>query len=151
MAKAHKLLKVDEYVPPIFLTAYSYQHDKLDYSEEHPKGPSMTIPDQSLTVREIFDRFARNMPLDIVNRDGFFECDEDFDGDDYVDDEMYRDDYLTYNDELKRRIEYEQSKQRDQSNSFDPRDVNRDEPVNGRAEGSEISAPGSPTDDKGRE
>lgn len=27
--------------------------------------PSMTVPDQSLTIREIMDRYARGLPLDI--------------------------------------------------------------------------------------
>jgi len=35
--------------------------------------PSETIPDESLTVRQIYDRFAKGQPLNIGNRSEIYE------------------------------------------------------------------------------
>lgn len=45
---------------------------------EHPAGESMTIPEQSMSVREIFERYRIGAPLDIVARDIDSGDDEDF-------------------------------------------------------------------------
>jgi len=35
---------------------------------ETPRGMSMTVPDEALTVRQIFERYVRGQPLDIHTR-----------------------------------------------------------------------------------
>lgn len=60
----------------MFRTPYNYQ--LLDNCVEHPSGESMTIPEQSLTVREIFERYRIGAPLDIAARDLDVGPDEDF-------------------------------------------------------------------------
>lgn len=42
----------------------------------------MTRPDESLTVRELYERYATGRPLDVVQRTGYYEGD-DVDFDDY--------------------------------------------------------------------
>lgn len=50
--------------------------------QEYNTLPSCTIPDESLSIREIFERYAQGRPLDVVQRTGYYEGD-DFD---YYDD-----------------------------------------------------------------
>lgn len=45
-----------------FQTIASYQHTK--HKGEHNFAPTLTQPDQTLTVREIFDRYRRGQPID---------------------------------------------------------------------------------------
>lgn len=49
---------------------------------EHPKGVSMTVPDESLTVKEILERFRRGQPLSIHTRDTLYDPDSNFDSQD---------------------------------------------------------------------
>lgn len=64
-----------------FITAYTYKHTaKCNLS--HPVGESMTIPDESLTVRELFDRYRTGAPLDKFNR-GTTYLPDDYDGDEF--------------------------------------------------------------------
>lgn len=44
-----------------FQTAYNYDHKKQRHERNHL--PSMTIPDQSLTVSELVERNRRGLPL----------------------------------------------------------------------------------------
>lgn len=50
---------------------------------EHPKGISMTVPDETLSIKEILQRFVRGQPLDIHMRPTFNIPDSDFDSIDY--------------------------------------------------------------------
>lgn len=56
-------------------------YNPLDGREQNTL-PSCTIPDESLSIREIFERYAQGRPLDIVQRTGYYEGD---DFDDYDD------------------------------------------------------------------
>lgn len=38
-----------------------WSYESIDSSCEHPTGISLTVPDQSLSVREILDRFAKGL------------------------------------------------------------------------------------------
>ncbi|UPW40791.1 hypothetical protein [Sigmofec virus UA08Rod_6926] len=49
---------------PRFRTAYNHEPSQGEVIE----GKSLTVPDRSLTLREIFDRFARGQPLDNIQR-----------------------------------------------------------------------------------
>lgn len=60
----------------MFRTPYNFILCASDCESDH--GPSLTVPDQSLTVREIFERFAVGAPLDIVDRGSDRGDDEDF-------------------------------------------------------------------------
>lgn len=44
-----------------FKTAWNA--DEFDIPLEYNEEPSMTVPDQSMSVREIMDRFARGLPV----------------------------------------------------------------------------------------
>lgn len=47
----------------IFLTQYSYKHE--EQKKEENSMPSMTIPDESMTIQEMFIRAQKGMPLSI--------------------------------------------------------------------------------------
>lgn len=49
---------------------------------EHPKGVSMTVPDESLTIKEILERFRRGQPLSIHTRETLYDPDATFDSQD---------------------------------------------------------------------
>lgn len=49
---------------PIIKTPYNAQ--ELPRSYEHPVGPSMTIPDMSMTISEIMNRHSRGLSIDGV-------------------------------------------------------------------------------------
>lgn len=49
---------------------------------EHPKGVSMTVPDESLTIKEILERFRRGQPLSIHTRDVLYDPESNFDSQD---------------------------------------------------------------------
>lgn len=70
----------------ISVADYEYDHP---YTFEHPSGPSFTRPDEALTIREIYERYARGMPLDVVQRTGYYEDSldplDDIDNPDLVD------------------------------------------------------------------
>lgn len=51
---------------------------------EHPKGISMTVPDETLSIKEILQRFVRGQPLDIHFRPTFNIDESDFDSVDYM-------------------------------------------------------------------
>lgn len=52
-------------------------YDYTQHYERVTDHVSMTVPDQSLTIREIFDRYTHGLPLDIVSRTGYAEYDGD--------------------------------------------------------------------------
>lgn len=56
-----------------FRTPFNYQLTGMESNEL----PSLTIPDQSLTVREIFERYRTGAPLDKVTIYGLDESDDD--------------------------------------------------------------------------
>lgn len=62
--------------------------DLYDYAEshcmEHPKGESVTVPGEAMTVREIYDRYVRgqDMPDESVRRGMYYDDDQDFDSPD---------------------------------------------------------------------
>lgn len=62
-----------------FRTPYNYDHTLEKYESDF--GPSITVPDQSLTVREILDRFVSGIAPPIF-QDGSYDDDADFDDDD---------------------------------------------------------------------
>lgn len=42
---------------------------------------SITVPDQSLTIPEIFDRLRRGMSLDVLDKGGYYDDPDSFDED----------------------------------------------------------------------
>lgn len=45
-------------------TPYNLEKHRQPVNDRSSKKPSMTVPDQSMTVKEILDRHARGLPLD---------------------------------------------------------------------------------------
>jgi hypothetical protein len=56
----------------------NYQLGQFDKDTEKNREKSLTIPDQSYTVREIIEKFSRGVPMDIGS-EGTFENVEEFD------------------------------------------------------------------------
>lgn len=54
------------------------QFELFSEDMEHPVGPSMTVPDQSMTVQEILMKFTSGMDPGVV-REGVYSDTEDFD------------------------------------------------------------------------
>lgn len=53
-------------------TFYNYNHDSISY--EHGGGELVTIPDQSLTVKQILERFRRgNLDYDQLKNRGYYD------------------------------------------------------------------------------
>lgn len=53
---------------------------KIVPKREWPKqvwGKSMTIPDQSYTVKQLFERFRKGLPVDTMNREAIYSQHED--------------------------------------------------------------------------
>lgn len=44
---------------------------------EHPQGVSMTRPNEALTIREIYQRYALGLPLDTIARMGYYDAEGD--------------------------------------------------------------------------
>lgn len=53
---------------PQFKTWFNYDHEETP--KEVNKEKSLTIPDQSLSVKDILYRFAQGLPLDDIQRGG---------------------------------------------------------------------------------
>lgn len=54
--------------------------DIINFSQSEGEvnvGPSMTIPDQSLTVQQIMERFARGLPLGVHDYSSEYDEDDD--------------------------------------------------------------------------
>lgn len=45
-------------------TPYNLEKHKQPVNDRSSKKPSMTVPDQSMSVKEILDRFAKGLPID---------------------------------------------------------------------------------------
>lgn len=60
-----------------FRTAYNYVPEDDDFESNYL--PSLTVPDQSLSVRELFAR-SRSLLSDDVYHEGFYEFENDDDG-----------------------------------------------------------------------
>lgn len=63
-----------------FITKWQYVPDETGM--EHPDGVLNTVPDQSLSVREILDRFRRGVAPAVVKKP-IFNDDDDIDDDVY--------------------------------------------------------------------
>lgn len=57
----------------------NYHLGQFDKDIETNREPSLTVPDQSYTVREILEKFTRGLPLD-VEQEGTYDEIEDFTG-----------------------------------------------------------------------
>lgn len=57
----------------------NYHLGQFDKDIETKREPSLTVPDQSYTVREILEKFTRGLPLDI-QKEGSYDEIEDFSG-----------------------------------------------------------------------
>lgn len=67
----------------IFSTPYNYIGK---VSEKVSDLPSMTVPDQSLTIPELYNRWQRGLPLDISARSPLYDEDASFDNYDDLED-----------------------------------------------------------------
>lgn len=61
---------------------FKTQYDKVELYSERNNGELITLPDQSLTVKEILYRFTNGLPLDVPIRNPNF--DEDYELNDLV-------------------------------------------------------------------
>lgn len=61
--------------------AYNYVNDPL-ISHEHPRGPSITVPNEAYSIEELFRRHASGTAPDIL-RDPIYTDVEDFDTPDF--------------------------------------------------------------------
>lgn len=57
---------------------HSLNADSFPKKVEITEGPSMTIPDQSMSVREILDRFSKGLPLSGARTPLYYGEDDDF-------------------------------------------------------------------------
>lgn len=53
-----------------------YQQPKINYKK---RRPSKTVPDQSLSIKEIVSRFVRGIPVDVQQREGVYVDQSDHD------------------------------------------------------------------------
>lgn len=60
----------------MFTACNTARCERLDYVN------SDTIPDQSMSMREILNRFVKGLPLDSVARQVYYDGEDDFDKDD---------------------------------------------------------------------
>lgn len=62
---------------------HDYDFSSRTYFERNTL-PSVTVPDQTLSIQQIFNRMSQGMSLDPFQRSGFYddpkEFDEDYDG-----------------------------------------------------------------------
>lgn len=67
----------------VVVTLDDYNYDAY-HCMEHPSGESKTVPGEAMTVREIFDRYARGQDIDDEHvRDGkFYDEEQDYDSPD---------------------------------------------------------------------
>lgn len=66
---------------PVIRTHYNSKFFSKNYEDNNK--PSKTQPHQSLTIREILDRYAKGMPLDVERKIYFDENENSFDYDSY--------------------------------------------------------------------
>ncbi|QCS36956.1 hypothetical protein [Tortoise microvirus 33] len=72
----------------LFRTQYNFVLGNSETDVTTITEPSQTVPDESLTIREIFERYATGRPLDVVDSRGIYTEDKvgkDPDFDDYDD------------------------------------------------------------------
>lgn len=74
-----------------FRTQYNFELGESQTDLTLITEPSATIPDQSLSIRELYERYSRGLPLSEVDRHGFYDDSEDPDPDSY--DHRYDPDY----------------------------------------------------------
>lgn len=67
---------------PLFRTQYNYHPDITEIGESNP-DPSMTVPDQSLSIKDILYRFAKGLPLDDLRTSAQYGDDIDNSDDDF--------------------------------------------------------------------
>lgn len=65
----------------VTLDSYDYENE---LNMEHPKGESVTVPGEAMTVREIYDRYVRGQEIDDehLRRGMYYDDDQDFDSPD---------------------------------------------------------------------
>lgn len=68
-----------------FQTSWDYDPDLPSHLEVVSDEPSMTVPDQALSIKELYERYALGRPLDVHEYNGTYEFDlndpDDFDVD----------------------------------------------------------------------
>lgn len=67
MKKEKKSFEMDAYVSLSRVVKNSLNYDHMKTKYEVFTKPSMTVPDMTLTVREIFNRYARGAALPVKN------------------------------------------------------------------------------------
>lgn len=94
-----------------FRTFYDRVEQNIHSYKEVNNAPSPVQPNLSLSIREIFDRWKKNMPLDLMTRNGSFmtegtiddEKDSDFDA--YDIDNMDLAELAEIQDDIKARLD----------------------------------------------
>lgn len=61
---------------PLFRTQYNGYKSVNDM--EHPDDERNTIPGQSMSIREILDRYIKRQPIDTIQRNGYYSDTDDF-------------------------------------------------------------------------
>lgn len=64
-----------------YRTFYDRAEKKIDDHKQRISNESVVKPNLSLSVKEIYDRWQRNEPLDVMLRNGEFDIPEDVDED----------------------------------------------------------------------
>lgn len=60
------------------LVMQQHNYDAKAHKYESTNKPSMTVPDQTLTVRQILDRYARGLSADVATYDDYDVDDESY-------------------------------------------------------------------------
>lgn len=108
-----------------------HEFELLPHHIEHPEGESMTVPDESMTIREIMRKHVSGMRVkEALFREGFYEDTEDFDSPDFS--EISRLDF-TEKDELresnKQKLEHLTKQQQQQQQKQKAAEAAKEEPA----------------------
>lgn len=114
-----------------------WQYEPSEKGMEHPDGVINTVPDQSMSIREILQRFRRGVAPPVVHQP-LFDDDEQWDTPEAdLNNRVFDGDFdLTDGDDLSRRIEQLKAKAAQESNTPKPAGSAGDS----AAEASEVSS-----------
>lgn len=77
-----EIIPVEEVSKTWYRKPANYVLGQFDKDLENKREVSMTIPDESYTIREVLEKFTRGLPIDGVN-EGNYENPEDFEAESF--------------------------------------------------------------------
>lgn len=115
-----------------------WQYEPSEKGMEHPEGVINTVPDQSMSIREILQRFRRGVAPPVVHQPLYDDDEQAWDSPDAdINNRVFDGDFdLTDRDDLSRRIEQLKAKAAQERNAPKPADSAGDS----AAEASEVSS-----------